>query len=121
MGASRNPRRDRPAPGALRSFPGAGQSRQRFLTEHPARRVRKACVHTERGYRMARDGGMRYRNNSRGLAAIFDRLSFTASISDRIEIIASQKRSSSAFDSDSVGSIIRVPGTGKLMVGAWNP
>jgi hypothetical protein len=35
--------------------------------------------------------------------------------------MASQKRSSSAFDSDSVGSIISVPGTGKLMVGAWKP
>ena len=39
----------------------------------------------------------------------------------RIAIMASQKRSSSAFDSDSVGSIISVPGTGKLMVGAWKP
>jgi hypothetical protein len=45
----------------------------------------------------------------------------TSSISRRIEIIASQKRSSSAFDSDSVGSIISVPETGKLIVGAWNP
>ncbi len=35
--------------------------------------------------------------------------------------MASQKRSISAFDSDSVGSIISVPGTGKLMVGAWKP
>src|SRR5689334_24537403 len=38
-------------------------------------------------------------------------------ISLRIAIIASQKRSSSALDSDSVGSIISVPATGKLMVG----
>ena len=33
---------------------------------------------------------------------------------------ASQKRSSSRSDSDSVGSIIRVLGTGQDMVGAWN-
>ena len=36
-------------------------------------------------------------------------------------IIASQKRSSSAFDSLSVGSIISVPATGKHIVGAWKP
>ncbi len=42
-------------------------------------------------------------------------------ISSRMEIIASQKRSSSALDSLSVGSIISVPGTGQLMVGAWKP
>ena len=36
-------------------------------------------------------------------------------------IIASQKRSISASGSDSVGSIISVPATGKLMVGAWKP
>ena len=44
-----------------------------------------------------------------------------SAISLRIAIMASQNRSSSAFDSDSVGSIISVPGTGKLMVGAWKP
>ena len=38
-----------------------------------------------------------------------------------VAIMASQKRSSSAFDSDSVGSTIIVPATGKLTVGAWNP
>jgi len=38
-----------------------------------------------------------------------------------MEIIASQKRSSSAFDSLSVGSIMSVPATGKLIVGAWKP
>ena len=32
--------------------------------------------------------------------------------------MASQNRSSSAFNSDSVGSIIKVPTTGKLIVGA---
>ena len=42
-------------------------------------------------------------------------------ISSRIEISASQKRSSSSRLSLSVGSIIRVPGTGQLIVGAWNP
>jgi len=31
------------------------------------------------------------------------------------------KRSISTFDSLSVGSTISVPGTGKLMVGAWKP
>ncbi len=35
--------------------------------------------------------------------------------------MASQKRSSSASDSDSVGSTISVPATGKLRVGAWKP
>ncbi|MNR14802.1 hypothetical protein D3C85_1312970 [compost metagenome] len=35
--------------------------------------------------------------------------------------MASQKRSSSSLDSLSVGSIIRVPATGKDMVGAWKP
>ena len=56
-----------------------------------------------------------------GEASIFQRPSSTSAISLRIAIMASQKRSSSAFDSDSVGSIISVPGTGKLMVGAWKP
>ena len=35
--------------------------------------------------------------------------------------MASQKRSSSARLSDSVGSIISVPATGNDMVGAWKP
>ena len=35
--------------------------------------------------------------------------------------MASTKRSSSAWLSDSVGSTISVPATGKLMVGAWKP
>ena len=34
---------------------------------------------------------------------------------------ASQKRSSSAFGSLSVGSTISVPGTGNDTVGAWKP
>jgi hypothetical protein len=42
-------------------------------------------------------------------------------ISARIASIASTKRSSSAFDSLSVGSTISVPGTGNDMVGAWKP
>jgi hypothetical protein len=45
----------------------------------------------------------------------------TRSASARIAINASQKRSSSAMFSDSVGSIIRVPATGKDIVGAWKP
>ena len=40
-------------------------------------------------------------------------------ISWRMAIMASQNRSSSAFDSLSVGSIISVPATGHDMVGAW--
>ena len=47
--------------------------------------------------------------------------SATRSISPRMAIIASQKRSSSASVSLSVGSIISVPATGKLIVGAWKP
>ena len=45
----------------------------------------------------------------------------TLAISARMAIIASQNRSSSARFSDSVGSTIRVPATGKLIVGAWKP
>jgi hypothetical protein len=45
----------------------------------------------------------------------------TSSISLRIAIIASQNRSSSARSSLSVGSIMSVPATGKLIVGAWKP
>ena len=45
----------------------------------------------------------------------------TARISSRIAISASHSRSSSARDSLSVGSIISVPATGKLIVGAWKP
>ena len=47
--------------------------------------------------------------------------SATSSISAWIAIIASQKRSSSSSVSLSVGSIINVPATGKLIVGAWKP
>ena len=42
-------------------------------------------------------------------------------ISARMAIMASQKRSISALDSDSVASTIKVPATGNDMVGAWNP
>ena len=45
----------------------------------------------------------------------------TALISPWMAIIASQKRSSSSFDSLSVGSIMTVPATGHETVGAWNP
>jgi hypothetical protein len=44
-----------------------------------------------------------------------------ARISARIASMASQNRSSSAFDSLSVGSIMSVPATGQLIVGAWKP
>ena len=44
-----------------------------------------------------------------------------ASISLLMAIIASQNRSISSAFSLSVGSIIRVPATGKDMVGAWKP
>jgi hypothetical protein len=47
--------------------------------------------------------------------------SSTSAISWAIDSIASAKRSSSAFDSDSVGSTIRVPATGQDIVGAWKP
>jgi len=43
---------------------------------------------------------------------------FISDISRRIAIMASQNLSSSALLSDSVGSIISVPGTGKTLVGA---
>ena len=45
----------------------------------------------------------------------------TASISRRIDIIASQNLSNSRLDSLSVGSTMIVPGTGKWTVGAWKP
>lgn len=45
----------------------------------------------------------------------------TLSISYLILIKASANLSNSALSSDSVGSIIKVPGTGQLIVGAWNP
>src|SRR6185437_33074 len=58
------------------------------------------------------------------LSGLFNRSAFPSSmsrISSRIAISASQNRSSSAFDSLSVGSIISVPATGNDTVGAWNP
>ena len=56
-----------------------------------------------------------------GLSARSARPCSTARISARIAIMASQKRSSSACGSLSVGSIISVPATGQDMVGAWKP
>jgi hypothetical protein len=44
-----------------------------------------------------------------------------ARISFADAIIAAMKRSSSALSSDSVGSTMMVPATGKDMVGAWKP
>ena len=45
----------------------------------------------------------------------------TRSISCRMPIMASTKRSISARSSLSVGSTIRVPATGNDIVGAWMP
>ena len=45
----------------------------------------------------------------------------TLSTSARTAISASQKASSSAIDSLSVGSIMNVPATGNDIVGAWKP
>ncbi|MNT89187.1 hypothetical protein D3C72_2298690 [compost metagenome] len=56
-----------------------------------------------------------------GLLTLSIRPSSMARASSRIASIASQKRSISALVSDSVGSIISVPATGQLMVGAWKP
>jgi len=56
-----------------------------------------------------------------GLSALPRRPSATCCISPWIAMSASQKRSSSRFDSLSVGSTISVPGTGKDIVGAWQP
>ena len=42
-------------------------------------------------------------------------------ISARMAIMASQNRSISALDSDSVASTISVPATGNDIVGAWKP
>jgi hypothetical protein len=53
------------------------------------------------------------------LSALSALPSSIAFISARMLSIASQKRSSSALSSLSVGSIIIVPATGKLNVGAW--
>ena len=56
-----------------------------------------------------------------GLSSTAQRPAATSSISARMAIMASQKRSSSARSSLSVGSTISVPATGKLTVGAWKP
>ena len=56
-----------------------------------------------------------------GLSSFDIRPSSTSRISSRIAIIASQKRSSSACDSLSVGSTIKVPAIGNDIVGAWKP
>ncbi|CSB19372.1 Uncharacterised protein [Vibrio cholerae] len=58
---------------------------------------------------------------TRGLLSSGHSPFFTLSISPRIAINASQKRSSSAKSSDSVGSTIKVPATGNDIVGAWKP
>ena len=56
-----------------------------------------------------------------GLSSTAHSPASTARISSRMAIIASQKRSSSARSSDSVGSTISVPATGNDIVGAWKP
>ena len=56
-----------------------------------------------------------------GLSSTAQRPDATSSISARMAIMASQKRSSSARSSLSVGSTMSVPATGKLTVGAWKP
>ena len=54
-------------------------------------------------------------------SSIFTLPASISSISSAIVSIAAIKRSISAISSLSVGSIIKVPATGKLIVGAWNP
>jgi hypothetical protein len=56
-----------------------------------------------------------------GLLSCGQTPSSTSRISSRIAIIAAMNRSISASGSLSVGSTIKVPGTGKLSVGAWSP
>ncbi|MCY1184680.1 hypothetical protein D9M73_253940 [compost metagenome] len=56
-----------------------------------------------------------------GLSSAGQSPAWTLAISARMLSMASMKRSSSCLDSLSVGSTISVPGTGKLMVGAWKP
>ena len=56
-----------------------------------------------------------------GLSSTVHSPASTRAISPRMAIIASQNRSSSRFDSDSVGSTISVPATGNDIVGAWKP
>ena len=56
-----------------------------------------------------------------GLSEALTLTSSTARISARMAMSASQKRSSSALGSLSVGSIIMVPATGNEIVGAWKP
>ena len=56
-----------------------------------------------------------------GLSSAGSSPASTWAISARMVAMAWMKRSSSASGSDSVGSIMSVPATGKLMVGAWKP
>ena len=58
------------------------------------------------------------------LRTLFSRSTLPSSISrisPRMAMSASQNLSSSALDSDSVGSIINVPATGQDIVGEWKP
>ena len=122
--------RDHPPAPHHRSSPSAGTCRRgcgrrtvlsmradggpelvRRAARAPGRRPARACTgaSSRRRSPRARCAGAFFS----GLSARSVRPSSMARISSRIAIIASQKRSSSAFDSLSVGSIISVPGTGK--------
>ena len=59
--------------------------------------------------------------NLSGDSSIVNSPASISAISALIETIALINLSNSLKSSDSVGSIIKVPATGKLTVGAWNP
>ena len=92
--------------------------RPEFVVARPARRDRRPA-------RASRDGSSCRRHLLRGVRRVFEQIVFAsawpdpiASISPWMAIIASQKRSSSSFDSLSVGSTMIVPATGQETVGA---
>ena len=112
---SRRPGCGRRTPG--RSAPPAASTCRRRV---PGRE--RAVLARVRAVPLADDRRRRVRRvHERARRRARRRRSSTAAISARIAIIASQNRSSSARLSDSVGSIMNVPGTGKLIVGAWKP
>ena len=104
-------RRCRRGPPATSTCPGAarppGRPRPRASTRAATRALSSAC---------AVCGAFLSGLSSRG-----QRPCSTLAISARMAIIASQKRSSSASGSLSVGSTISVPATGNDSVGAWKP
>ena len=96
------------------------------------RPVLRVAQRTRRGTRRARAGTRASTSSAvtssavcgactSGLSSAGHSPAATRSISARIAIIASTKRSSSPRSSDSVGSIISVPATGNDIVGAWKP